>query len=250
MQNSNVFWREVDETIMDSRFATQTLELLKSKLDENSLNWNNSNFLATLIVLTGRISSLTEDGSVKVKAFELLKACRDVAMEWRERICALLAKMSTAPKEELKEMRMKLVQISALSALTFAVNQEDRHRILRSETEVVIWFESIRSIHDNILLTESSLTEIPTGLRNLLRWVRRVGVLQQNHLYSLPAVFPGFLEFVKVPEATLAASSQSHCRYEGDSQQVIRCTTTKTFQIDTVSRENPISTISIYSRSH
>jgi hypothetical protein len=233
MQNSNVFWREVDETIMDSRFATQTLELLKSKLDENSLNWNNSNFLATLIVLTGRISSLTEDRIVKLQAFLLLRECRDVAGIWCRGIEGLLAKMSLAPKEELKVMRMKLVMISALSALTFSVNDEDRHMILSSAQDVVIWLESIRKIHDNILLTESSLAEIPTGLRNLLRWVRRVGVLQQDHLSNVKAVFPGFLGFIKRPEATLAASS--HCHYEGLTRQVLRCIVQEsTFQIDTV----------------
>jgi len=68
---------------------------------------------------------------VVVAALKLLMMCRQVTEEWCSSIELLLTKMTEAKKEDVKAMRMKLVQIAGLSALTFTANPEDSYLVLR-----------------------------------------------------------------------------------------------------------------------
>jgi len=120
-----------DYSIIDDNFALKTLELLASELEKNACNWRNDYFLAVILVLTTRIFCLTPVCAVKAEALKLLRRCREVTEEWCSSIELLLTKMTDANKEDVKEMRMKLVQIAGLSALTFSANREDSHLVLR-----------------------------------------------------------------------------------------------------------------------
>jgi len=125
------YYRESDLSIIDANFAIKTLQLLKAELDKNACNWKNDYFMAVLIVLTTRIFCLTLDTGVKYVALELLRNCRQVTGEWCSSIEHLLTKMTEAEQEDVNEMRMKLVKIAALSALTFTSSRADAHLVAR-----------------------------------------------------------------------------------------------------------------------
>src|SRR5271156_4900078 len=74
-------------------------------------------------------------------------------------------------------LRHKLVQVAATGALTFAADDDDAlSAIAGSANCLATWVLFVAKIEDNILLTNSSVAGLPTFRKNLLRWVRCVGM--------------------------------------------------------------------------
>ena len=93
-------------------------------------------------------------------------------------------------------LRLKLVQIAATGALTFAADDEDAlSAIAGTATCLALWLRFIAKIDDNILLTNSSVASLPTFKRNLLRWVRCVGVNFEPYFHRHPKKQAALREF-------------------------------------------------------
>ncbi|XP_065673116.1 uncharacterized protein LOC124819357 isoform X2 [Hydra vulgaris] len=172
--NDPVFYFESHSDLQNDGFCHVLIESLSNFLESIKKNWKKHNQLHIVIIITLRIFSLSS-AEIRFEAFKLLLQCRSIAQIWAVEIEHLLSKLTSANLSEIQEMRLKLIDVAAFTALTFDVDR--CYEYIINKESLVDWLHSVARIHDNIYLGNNCFD---TERKNLLRRVRQIGLRFEN----------------------------------------------------------------------
>ncbi|KAJ3086282.1 hypothetical protein HK102_013328 [Quaeritorhiza haematococci] len=173
--NPHQWIRESHEDFRAPAFCKRFLDLLNRLLGIFADYWHDSCPMLCIIVLTSCVANFSPNEEVLGESMGLLLRCRDVTNDWEKKIEDVISRMTLAPLEEVNQMRLKLVEIAACSALTFGVDSSHLGRFLSTDQHVASWLQSVSRINDKLLLSGYSTGSLSIFRRNLIRRVRYIG---------------------------------------------------------------------------
>ncbi|KAJ3085954.1 hypothetical protein HK102_013653 [Quaeritorhiza haematococci] len=177
--------RESHDDFRDPAFCKRFLDLLHRLLGVFAEYWHDCCPMLCIIVMTSCVANFSPNEEVLRESVDLLLRCRDITNDWENKIEEVIAGMTLAPLKEVNEMRLKLVEIAACSALTFGVDSSHLSRVLATDQHVASWLRSLSRINDKLLLSGHSMGFLSIFQRNLIRRVRYIGWSIENQLRQL-----------------------------------------------------------------
>jgi len=176
------FVRKAYTSLGCTGFPEELLRLLENIRRKHVDNWKDHYVLLTIIVISQRISSLRPD-CIDMAA-ELLVYCRDDAVKWSKDIQRILSSLSNAPRKEIDDLRVKLIEVNICCALTFPIDDMllSRVTINRSDSWET-WLCTVARIHDNLVLLGQE-HKLSNTVRNLLRRVEEIGLYVEEKIHE------------------------------------------------------------------
>ncbi|KAI5846642.1 hypothetical protein DFP73DRAFT_546547 [Morchella snyderi] len=171
--------RESHVDLEDEGFGRSILSELVTFLAIIKSNWQEVTAVQTLIMLATQLLTFGSHESITRGASSFLRDARRVCLGWTRE---LNTKLRDCKPQEMRELRLRIVQVAAVCRETYNAEEEHLDGLLHSRKDVAVLVECAIIIHDNVPAINDAL---PRPLRILLDRGWRLSHAIEAHVRSL-----------------------------------------------------------------
>ena len=142
-----IAWRQAHAPLAERPFTKDLLSVMKETFTKHETNWQGTNAVRLMAVLTQRLLSLSPHEDIRIECLAFLKKIRHITLTWTRKLDGSFAR--TSDNDERSNISRRLIAAAMVSLITFDTEASQYSSVLASSDDVAEYCECLIMLNNH-----------------------------------------------------------------------------------------------------